>query len=357
MTTVNRSSPDYAPQGSPYYRVPVQVGSVRLLAIAATPAGQGILSWVDGTANELRCAVLPSVHNCLADDVVESGDVRTIWSSATRTLHAGVIAVINGELLAWVSHRRTVSGVENNGTVECYVANDVENPTSWSLRGTCMSHNAGITGGTCCFESPVMGPPTVLPSGRWVLPANTWETYGGSALTDAVGVYTSDNSGVTWTVRLSDRAGPLGGGNSGTLATSIAYHPGTGRLVAGRSPAGSASIATFYSSDSGSTWTKFSFTTSKGVPHFYMDNTSTLYCANDIGSVRRIYEAVDPLDDATWVDTGLNAIQIDALSEESHGFQSIPLWSGGTLMMVAFTAGNRIASSIGGWWVGQVGIG
>lgn len=346
--TLNRTVAGYRPRSSDDYVVPVQEGSVHNLSVAVTPAGKGVFGWVDQTANELRCAVVADWRDLFTDDVVEAADVRTIWSSGTRTIHTGCISVIGDELLAFVSHR-----LSNNGKVECYVADDVESPTSWSLRGTVQDHTAPDPASSLTVRQS--GPPTVLSGGRWVLPMHSWLTFASSALLDGLGLFTTDDSGSTWVTRISDRRGALFGGTAGPQATTVGYDPQGGSLWFG-AMIGSVAQWRAYSSTDGASWASNEQASGNLTPLYYIDNGSVLYAGLASGVAMQVYEVGDPASFASWTDLGVVGIDTTGLTH-SDGFQIIPLFVAGSFSVVAFTAKDRIARTTPKFWVGHGHVG
>lgn len=353
MTTLNRSAIDYVASESLAYSIPVQQGSVSNLCPALTPEGRGVLSWVDYSLGVLRCAVLDDYDEMFSDNVVSSGEVRTIWSSGSRTIWAGCVAVIGDELLAFVTHY-----LAENGRVECYVANDPEDPTSWALRGTVLNHTAPNPIASTTVRQA--GPPTVLPSGRWLLPVHSWLTFATSVLEDGVGLHVSDDDGATWSTEVSSRRGAVFGGSAGPQSTTVGFEPDSGDYVFGAHIGPVEQWQLWRSSDGGASWVDTELDDGVvRVPHFFMDNGTSLYVAQRLPGDDdvRIYQVVDIEDPTSWID--LDAVGIIAATGDDYGdgFQVVPLAFNGLLTPV-FTARNRIAGAPrGGWKMGHVGIG
>lgn len=339
MTTLTRSFATYEPEDNPEYAIPVQQGTVLNLSLAITPNRQGVLGWVDPTANELRCAVVPDFDDVFTDDVVPAGDVRTVLDVGAlgRTIHTGVIWGYEGNLYAFVSH---LAG--NNGKTECYIADDIENPTVWTFRGMVQERTTTNPVGVLTVEQG--GGPTVLTTGRWVLPFHSWVSFSGT-LEDGLGLYSCDDDGVTWDIRVSVRRSPLGGGTAGPQSTTVAWEPADSLYWFG-SIIGSVAQWRPYSSADTDTWADNEQSGGNYNPYYYMDDGTTLYAGLVSSGAMRLYEVVDATDPTTWVDLGMNGIITNSISV-IEGFQIMPmLWpTTSVLHGVAFTAKDRIAYS------------
>lgn len=338
----NRSFVNYIPNDNPEYVVPVQQGSVYNLCVALTPAGQGICGWYDPTANsgrgEYRVAVVPDFDDVFTDDVVPPGDVRTAYSSATRTVYTGSLWAWNGLLYIFVS-----TWLTTNGRIECYVADDIENPVSWTLVGTVQSHT-----GPAPFNNPTVreaGIPTVTDSGRWILPFHSYLTFALAELTDGLGLFTSDDSGANWTTRISFRRTALLGGSAGPQATTVGYEPGTDDYWFGARIGGVNQWRPYQSTDDGSTWAVNDRTEGNVYPAYFMDNGTTMYASILTAASADIY-AIEPGDDPknpdSWTDLNMRGVVNGAYNVED-GFQVIPIISNGALLGVAFTVKDRVA--------------
>lgn len=338
MATLNRSFATYIPNDNPLYAIPVQQGDVSYLTIALTPNGQGILGWIDATANEFRCAVVPEFNDCFTDDVVPAGDVRTVWSSGTRNVYIGSIWVWQGALYAFISHY-----LDGNGKVECYIADDIENPVVWTLRGTIRDHTTFIndTGG---LTVPEGGIPTVDDSGRWLLPFHGWLSFAGR-LEDALGLYTSDDDGVTWAIRISDRKSALSGGSAGDQSTTVGWEPSSGDYWFGGIIGPTTAWHPYSSNDDGNTWANNGQAGPRIAPHYYMDDGTLMYVAYPDADSMNLYSisaAQDPTDETTWTDLGMRGIVI--ATSYQFGLYVIPILGPSlNLLGVAFTADDRVA--------------
>lgn len=353
MTTVNRSASNYRPRAGGSYAIPVQMGSVRNLCPTITPTGQGILSWVDESANELRCAVLPNWRSMFRDDVVESGDVHTVWSGAD-TIHTGVCWAWGGDLYAFVSH---YDGVAFTAATEMYAADDVENPASWSLVSALQT--VSFSGISPPFTVRQGGQPTVLDSGRWVLPWHTWRSFVG-AMVDGLGLFISDDSGGSWSKIIDDRRAAGLGGTAGPEATTVGHEPSSGDLWFGAIIGSVDQWRPYQSADDGSSWVDNEQPSGNLVPHYYIDDGTDLYAAlfnTHLSSDTTVdlYRVNDPTDPGGWDDLGLVALE-SATDDLNDGMQVVPLFAAsGGLLTVAFTWRERIARSRSGSHVGYVG--
>lgn len=351
MTTVNRTDVNYQPTTATSFVRPVQIGSVRNLCPSVTPGGKGFLSWVDRTANQLRCAVLDVWPLMFEDNIVTSGQVRTIYAGNSRTISTGCAAVINGNLYAFVSH-----WLGTNGLIECYIANSVENPTSWSLRGTIRNHSAPNPGSVRSVRQS--GPPTVLPSGRWLLPMHSWLTFAASTLEDGQSMFTSNDEGVTWEMEYNVRKSALQSGTAGPQSTTIAYQPSTDDYLTASHIGPVTQWDLYHSTDGSSSWTRTEY--SDGVtgrnPHFFIDDGVDLYAAQYVSGNAKIYKVVDRTNITTWTDTGHIGITGLYGGFEDDGFQIVMLVLSGSKRVV-FAQKDRIAVPELGrtWWVGTNG--
>lgn len=339
MATINRTVPGYEPEDNPFYVVPVQQGSVQNLCIDVTPERHGVFGWVDLTANEYRCAIVPVLEDCFTDDVVPPGDVRTVWSAPTdRSIYTGVLSVIDGELIAFISHYYT-PGAPPNGTLECWVADDVENPVTWTLRSTIS--NTSNSGGTVLDEVRQAGPPTITDDGVWLLPMHAFIQFAGTAMEDAVGLYYSDDQGATWTRRIAFRTSPLQSAAAGPQSTTIAQDPVTGDYWFGTHIGPSTQWRHYSATSSTGTWSA-SALTGNIDPHYYLDDGVNVYAGRVHDGAMNLYIVGDPTDFSTWTDLEMRGIVSDTITEQ-EGFQIIPLvWNEITYLGIAFTAKDRI---------------
>ena len=334
---VDRINPDYVPDAGNAYAIPVQFGSVWNLCPAFTcePGRDfALLGWVDRTANEYRIARVNPTADMFEDDSVSVGDMRVVWSSGSRTIHTGCIAVIDEQLFAFISSRLTT-----NGLIECYIANDVENPTSWTLRGTIQTHTSPSPPGTLSVRNA--GPPTVTPTGRWLLPMHSWTTFAASALEDAIGLFVSDDQGVTWTMKVSFRKGALFGGTAGSQSTCITWDPISNQYVFGAHVGSSTQWVVYTSSDNGTTWTSSADIVGSIDPIFYASTGLALYAARHISTDLYLYRVGDPTVFASWTDLGLIGID-GGSSDQDDGIQIIPMISSCGHEGMVFTMKDRI---------------
>jgi hypothetical protein len=354
VTTLNRSFSDYIPRDNDEFAVPVQQGNVWNLSAAITPTGQAILGWYDPTANEMRCAVVPIFDDIFQDDIVPAGDVRTIFTSAVdRLIYTGVVWIWEGTLYAFLSDHLPGTGPTtgaSNGKVYCYVADDVEDPTSWTLMTTLrdIDHT-----GEAALSVRQGGIPTVMDSGRWVLPFHMWDNYATGSLIDRIGLYTSDDDGDSFPIRLTERHTPLQGGTAGPESTTVAYQPSTDKIWLGSHMGPTTQWRPYSSTDEGTTWaTNQQATNPDGsnryVPHYFIDDGTTMYAGvidDDLSDgALWLYAVDDATDPSTWTDLNMRGIISEGFIE-SDGFQIIPIAypTASSLYGVVFTARNRIA--------------
>lgn len=342
MSTLNRSFTTYVPNDNTTYAIPVQFGDVYNLCPAITPLRKGLLGWVDQAAGEYRIAVVEDFDDIFIDNIVPSGDERVVYAtSGNETISTGCIWTWEGSLYAFVSYYDDPAG---DGYIQCYVADDIEDPTSWSIRGTVKSHTSPTS-----FSAPLtvreMGPPTVTDTGRWVLPSHSWITFAGTALADSLGIFYSDDDGATWSNPVNSRRAPLFGGSAGPQSTTIAYQPASDDLWMGSIIGSVAQWRPYSSSDDGSNWSDNEQATGGFNPYFYMDDGTTMYAGlidSGVTGFMRLYAVDDPTDPSTWTSLGMNGIQSDGYVNDD-GFQIIPFIYLGELLGVGFTARDRIA--------------
>lgn len=348
MPTLNRSYVEYIPRDDPLYVIPCQQGSVYNLSIAITPNRQGILGWYDPDANEMRCAVVPDFDDCFTDNVVAPGDVRTVWASPAipRRIHTGSIWAWDGFLYAFVSMSRRTTPASPQGRTHLFVADDIENPTSWSFLSEVQNLANPNYGPFTVREG---GVPTVLDTGRWVLPFHSWVTFGLTATEDGIGIYTSDDSGVTWVPRVRSRLPAGQGGSAGPQSTTIALEPSSGELWFGSRIGPGDQWRPYSSSDSGGSWLTNVQSSGNRIPHYYIDDGTTMYAglvASGAMNLFAIPPGANPIDPDTWTDLQMRGIVSDGITFE-QGFQIIPVsWpTPTTLVGVAFAAKDRLVFS------------
>lgn len=306
------------------------------LSVAVTPGGKAVYGWTNG--NRYRFAVAPSLRESLSNGYFTSAsDVMS-----APTVYNGAVWVDGGDLFAAVRHR---SG--NTGTTTCYVANDAENPTSWSIRGTVVSYAAGGSG---VVNLPYGGPVFVSSTGTWVLPMPGWGNLFG--LTDFVNLYISTNRGASWySAGLEYRSGAFDGLESGPMSSTLVEDPVTGYIYWWRGTEDNHRGQVCVSMDGGLSWTIGSTYSNFPALHLYADDGSaTMYAARPSGSTWRAYRIVDPMNPTSYVDTGVTLIN----NAHDRSFKFIKGDVGAEYLVVS---GDRITFRSGGWKIGEVGIG
>lgn len=323
------------------YTTPVYGAAVNNLTLARTPVGRIVLGWNEG--NVFFVAVLDDAQDAFRNNVVGPNDRRTAFSTAGSLDH-GSIWVDDGNLYMAVVYFTT----DGSGRVECYVANDAENPTSWTLRGTIDSQAYG-GGGFHSINS--IGPVTITASGRWVIPCDAVIAYAGAAPSDGSGLFTSDDNGATWTAIVQHRRAPLFSGTSGPIGNTIAQDPTTGFLYWSHYDGPGANQSFIYESqDDGASWALIQANAAVAW-HFYTDDGDTKFyaaAANGTGGWNA-WEVTDPATNG-FIDTG---IQIINSNQNADQFQFHVLGC-----MLAVVDKNRVANGMaGGWMIHFIAIG
>ena len=336
---ISSSFSGYVPKPG-YFVTPVQIGTVNNLTAARTPAGRVILAWNDG--NDFLLSVLEDSQDIYRDNVVGPDDYRTVFSiPPTGQILHGSVWVDGLDLFCAIAY----IDINGGGYSKCYIADNAENPVTWTLRG--QIDGQGPNGGGI-IDISSCGPATITRTGRWVIPFNAWFAYGGSAPSDGSGLFTSVDRGLTWTVLVEHRQPPSLSGTSGPIANTIAQDPVTGNLYWSYYWGPLSNEGRILSStDGGATWT----TVDNDTPtqyNFYTDNGTKFYAASEGPGYYRAWEVVTPADPSTWVDTGINIIN----SNQTPQFQFIVL---GCNFAVIET--NHVAVARGGWIVGRVQYG
>lgn len=325
-----------------HYTTPVQIGTVTNLTVAISPAGRGILGWRD--VNSLWVAVLDDPSDIFRDDVVGLAD-RRLALTLPGGLHNTSIWVDGCDLFAAVSYL-TVTG---DGRVECYLADDPELPSAWTLRGV-LDVEGFDDGGVHTVDSG--GPVTITPTGRWILPFNGYSAHGGAAPSDTSALFTSDDRGITWAIEVEHRRGALFSGTTGPIGNTVAQDPLTGYLYWSHYDGPLTNQAFVYeSTDGGASWDLVE-QNAVAAWQFYTDNGSDkFYAARREGSAWRAYLVID-VPSNTYEDTGVDIIDSWQTGDQ---FQFIPLRRVGCAAVIDK---NRIAKACpAGWLVNQVAIG
>lgn len=277
------------------YARPVQDESATLgLTGCATPDGHGVLVWnVSGAVHYAR---VTSPAQFLVDDVVPTGDIATLMTAGT--VYGSVVFSDGVDLFCVVGSNRS-----NVFYCEIYKANNANNPTSWSVLSTPYTNHAGgsafgIGGGQC--------PPLILNSGRWVLGTKTSD-----GPTDDtfhawwVRIFTSDDSGVTWTQRMEfDHVNIFP--RTEYAATQMARDPVTGYLWwrSGTSISATDQNNLWRSTDNGLTWAKSTSENPANRFHPAIDNGVNIYGLDTDGDIL-VYDG-SGFTFGDWTDTGEN---------------------------------------------------
>lgn len=339
MATSN-TVPGFVPVDSPTYTTPVQVTGhiVHNLTVARTPAGQAVFGWTDSATNIFYCAVNPDFDDVYRNDVVPDGDERVVFDLTDEgwTVNLGSVWVDRGELFCAIKMQLFVSATVQVGFSKVFIADDVENPVVWTERAIIDSQSGN--GGVFTVDSG--GPPTVLESGRWVLPFPMWGPYAGDAFCDLSALSISDDRGLSWSVVYVHRRAPIFSGTTGPIADTIGQDPLTGYLYWSHYDGPGANEAFILeSTDEGSTWTLIE-SNAPGVWNFGIDNgTTSLYAAfGNPGVEWEWWDAIDPGNPfASFVDLNLTVIPS---SLTNTNFQNIVFLEHGS---IAFIDERRIA--------------
>lgn len=236
----------YAPRDSTRWGRPVQVETVAGLTGCDTPAGKGVLAWRSGMA--IHVAVLPSVREFVEDAVVTLGDVRSALDfSGSYALAAPTLSRIGNRLFLAIA--RLTAGT---GYVELYEANNVENPTSWTLAAT-LQALGGMTTADGIVTPISTGKLFAMTSGRWVYQGGVWRSF----LTISYqrsGCWHSDNAGASWTLDVDAGYYIVGGSFLLHHSNGVELDPITGKLF--WTGYGSVSGAGFWTSTDGASWSQ-----------------------------------------------------------------------------------------------------
>lgn len=324
----------YRPKTPTSHARPVQVESaVGGICGARTPDGHGVLLWP--RAGGAFCAVVDSPERFLVDNSVST--VRTVLATGSGVRDTSVFTVGAG-LYALVMAR--IGGIQ---TMRLYVANDANDPTSWSIRSTIQS----VTEAGTVFSLPKSaGIPLVLPSGRWVLFCPGWRDEGDGT---AARSWVSDDAGVSWTAGLN--YAHTSTGLPFTEFVSAQTHQATSGLygVSGSDAGGVAvGLALWRSTDSGTSWSMVdtgAYNTQPRLTAFAGD----LYAM----VAQRVYSATSPGTFAGWSDTGQQWVPAgdDADAQERERTRKAVSIGGS----VFFFWTDRVARTLGGWSVGFIG--
>lgn len=328
----------YTPVDSTLYTTPVQVTghTVHNLTVARTPEGHAIFGWSSGGV--YYCAVNADFDDVYRNDVVPDGNERVVFDNEVEgwSVIVGSLWVDRGELFCALSMSFSPAPAVSSGYSICFVADDVENPVTWTQRGIISSW-----AGTEAVTDIVMaGPPLILTTGTWVMPFATWGAHGGpGGYADRSSIVMSEDRGIDWTVRYSHRQAPGLGGTTGPISDTIGQDPLTGYLWWSHywGPLADQGYI-LRSTDSGASWTIIDGTAST-TWNFMVDNGVDLLYATAPGVGQwPIYSTDgDPADEAGFIDQSARAIPSN---QGNTNFQSIVFLAHGS---IAFIDENRIA--------------
>lgn len=319
--------PGYEP--SPGFYVTPVCGNVDNLTAARLNNGRVVLGWREGS--DYYVSVLVDALDIFRNNTVGFDQKRLAFTIPSLKRGSIWVDPDTGDLYAAVSYL-TVGGA---GRLECYVADDPEDPVVWTLVGVidAQSYNGG---GVQSIAS--QGPVYITRTGRWLLGANAWIAYGGAAPSDGSGLFSSDNKGVTWNVEVEHRNSPLQSGTTGPIGNSIGRDPNTNFLYWSHYWGPLNNQARIYESqDDGATWVQVQNDATRAWQFMVDDDAGTLYACGvaPVGTAWRAWQVVDPTDDTTFVDTGIDVIN----SRQGEQFQAIKL---GCYLAIIDT--NRVAA-------------
>lgn len=342
----------YRPRDAVFFARPVQVGTVQGLTGAHTPGGRGVLVWKDGSA--IRFATVPSFRDFGIDDVVAPGDVGTVVDfPGELEVVRPTISRVGSELMVVTSRQH---GNPGQVYVEVWVPDSVETPTSWSLRGRIQDY-AGLAFDSASVSATATGRIHRLPSGRLAIVAGLWDTFLGANFQHA-GVWTSDNSGATWTLRYDLGLGFVGGSYIAVFPGALGWDPVTGRywFPVNASPFGgvedSSDLLTWNHENTGSdTPTGFPIE-DNGTRSYFGDLDGNIRQVDDLSIYNGVYAGM-PTTGYRWLPPGETLSGAANKIQSATRFLVVP--SGPTF---GFYKDDRVAvSSSGGFLVGAVGVG
>ncbi len=234
----------YHPADSVSWARPVQVETVHELSGCDTPTGKGILAWRSGSL--IRTAVLSSVVEFGVDNSVAALDIRTALDFSADH-EAGPAAVFRlGDELFLTTSRVTAAG---SARTELWVADDVEDPITWSLRGEIQVTTTGIAGRLTDLAS---GTVFVMDSGRWVYQGGSWSDFFGNYFHRS-GAFHSDDQGATWAQDVNQGYYIVGGSYLIFHSKAVGFDPISGLLF--WFGTGSVEGGGLWTSPDGATWT------------------------------------------------------------------------------------------------------
>lgn len=334
-----KTIPEATVLGLDRYYTPIGT-SVDELCATEMPNGKVLCTWRYGDTY-FRGVVFNSIQDLLSTDAVSPTGGTVLYTNPANRLHGSCFTV--GADVFFLIHTDTGTRVESR----IYRANDPADPLAgWTLHGAPFGPTGDSPGGVQDSFTSAAGVPMVLPSGRWVLPSAMTGLFFGNRR-DQFGLYTSEDGGVTWTLRIHTGYG-IGGFYNSHHTDQVGVLP-DGTLFVGSH---GESTNRYYTSSDGASWTERTGFQALALP--IVSNGATSYVTSFGSQPAKIYTI-----DNSYVitDTGMT-VPVKTLRNDGQGsgsnFKAVWFPQAGQLV---YLSNDRVASSGGGWLVGQVGIG
>ena len=256
-------NPNYVPTDLTVTNRPQRIEGCKGLNGVETPGGKVVVVWNvgepdGGYGTAIHAAVLDAPYQLGINSVVTADMIRDVLTlpgiSDDAVIRRPSIMMLGDELVVVV----TIVEYHETGTdytLSVLVADDPEDPVSWTLRGNIWQDTS--TGGAW-GNPPDGGSIYQMESGRWVF-SGTWVQDNSIRS----GTWSSDDRGESWSSGISDTlVNDLDNLSGQYTSLQIEMHPRTGRLTfmnchtveAGINP-GWGPYARWYSSADGENWT------------------------------------------------------------------------------------------------------
>jgi hypothetical protein len=359
MTTETSHPAFQPPESTPNYFRPVQVEDATAgLSIIILPNDErALLMWPLG--NEVHYTILSSPIAALDDDVVEAPDIQVaVTFGVGDGVHRCAAFTHDGEVYFSVNH---YSG-SVRGVVDIYKADDPTNPTTWSLHGNVWAGATPAGLGFTADHGLNVGVPYVTAGGRWIMPSHAvyYSSSFGGFWGERVGIWTSDNGGVTWTRRLDYGTGAVAT-SANWISPRIIRNPDDGKLLCAVTPgsAGGSNAFPAYiieSSNDGTTWANSSITGGQPWMHMLFDNTVDAFVVDGWNGA-----LIKVIDAGVATNIGVDLWDIVAPGQPQsyyddfgQGIRSYFTFIDGAAF---YCVSNYIASATTGWLIGSVALG
>ncbi len=241
----------YVPVTPAFYAIPVQDESAAYgLTGCETPDGHGVLTWVAPGQDGVRFALLDSPLDFIVNDIVPSADMGDVITGVDFVYGACCFSAI-GEVFCVINYWLTA---DVSFHCEIYMADDPNNPVTWSVYSTPVV--IGAVGPSPTFGSAMgQSVPLILDSGRWVF--GTKVLRGTPFTIVEVRIWTSDDDGLTWDLRLTFEHNVFPAGRTELAAGQMAHDPISGDIWwrSGTTVSSADMNIPWRSADDGDTWT------------------------------------------------------------------------------------------------------